>query len=90
MALIENYRSSFKEVLTQLVATNPESSIWAISCSFHVYASINGLYDSPTEKVPMGVGSTARQAVEQFVMEGKRVIIYDTEPWPHNQPCSKV
>ena len=90
MALIEKYRSTFKDAMVKLAASNPDSSIWAISCAFHVYACLDALYDSPIEKVPMTVGHTARQAVEKFVMEGKRVVDYDTEAWPHNQPCSKV
>lgn len=86
---IESYRSLYRDTMAKFLAANPEASIWSIACSNHVYACLNVFYNSEFQRVPEVVGSTVKQAVEAFMLEKKRVVSYDLNPWPANSPCSK-
>jgi len=88
MSLIEKYRENFKKVILQLGVSNVQSSVWAISCCFHVYACLDLMYNSALEKVPQYGGYTVKMAVENFVLKGERVVSYDVENWPNNVLCS--
>lgn len=85
---IEKYRTEYRETLAKFLVMNPESSIWSIACSNHVYACLNAFYDSPFQKIPTTIGLTLKDAIEQFVFEDKRVLSFDAKGWPSNTGCA--
>ncbi len=40
MNYIEKYRAFYRQTLAKFLTVNPESSIWSIACSNHVYACL--------------------------------------------------
>ena len=63
MKYIEEYRLEYKEAVTSLMATNPDLSIWSISCSNHVYACRGDFYDNSHQKIPFTTGKTVKDVV---------------------------
>lgn len=87
MDAIEVYRSLYLEkFLPGLLKWG--HSAWSISCAWHAAMYITKLYDSDLQKVPKNDGPTMRTAVEEFVLDGKRVIAVDLFAWPANTPCA--
>ena len=56
------------------MASNPEVSIWSISCSNHVYACRDEFYNDPHQKIPASTGKTVKDVVEEFVKYGTPTI----------------
>jgi O-palmitoleoyl-L-serine hydrolase len=89
LAYIEEYRQFYRGTLAKFLTVNPESSIWSVACANHGYASLALFYDSPFQKIPTTIGKTVRAAVEEFVLEDKRVLSFDAEGWPSNTGCAR-
>lgn len=87
LANIENNRKSLLNFFS-LFGQLSRNSIWAISCSGHMYTDFDKLYDSSSLKVPGQTGETIRTAVERFVLNGERVSSVDGVSWPNNAACA--
>jgi hypothetical protein len=86
MSLIEKNRKVLLDWLDQFGQVS-RNSVWAISCSTHMYIQYDDFYDSPNQRVPGGSGYTARTAIEKFVFEGERFYLVDVA-WPGNTACA--
>jgi hypothetical protein len=87
IANIENNRKALLNFFG-LFGQLSRNSIWAISCSNHMYTQYDKFYDSPNQKVPGQTGDTIRAAVERFVLNGERVALVDNVAWPGNAACA--
>jgi hypothetical protein len=76
-------------MMGKFLVLNNQLSLWSIACSGHVYACLLPFYDSPLEKIPAAIGKTVKAAVEEFVHEDKRVVVFDEKGWPSNVGCAK-
>lgn len=87
---LSNIETNRKSLLNffHLFGQLSRNSIWAISCSGHMYAQFDTLYDSTNLKVPGQSGETIRTAVERFVLDGERVSSVDGVAWPNNAACA--
>jgi hypothetical protein len=72
LALIEQYRRSYKKTLNNFIEVNQELSVWSIACSNHVYAFEDAFYDNPHERIPAQTGKSVRDMVEEFVLRGTK------------------
>ena len=86
MAYIESYRAKFLSVMGEYMK-NERNSGWLISCSTHGYAS-NKYFNDNKEEVPHGSGNTVEKAINEFVLDRKRVVDVDVFAWPGNTPCA--
>ena len=80
MALINEYRKIVvKDVFGALMKSG--HSIWSISCAWHadIINMSDDIYDSDLQRVPKENGLTMRDAVEGFVLSGRRIVAIDLE-----------
>lgn len=85
---IENYRSGLKNVMRSFTEANPNSSVWSIACSNHVYACLDPYYNTDSYRVPAVNGTTIKNVLEAFVLKDERNIETDEDTWPNNQACA--
>ena len=62
-------------MMENILKITNKNSCWSIGCSNHVYACLDGFYDSSLDKIPEVVGLTAREAIERFVFDNQERII---------------
>ena len=86
--LIEKNRRILLDFLDMWAREDSKNSVWAISCSTHMYLQFDDFYDSPNQKVPGVTGYKLREAVEKFVLEGEKIYMVDDVAWPGNALCA--
>ena len=84
---IEQYRLFYKSIINKFLQF-PKNSVWAISCIKHTAAYLDEYYDSENYKVEEKTGKTIKDAIREFVLEGKRVEQIDKVDWPNNVACA--
>lgn len=64
---------------------NTNTNYWSPSCSGHVYACLDLIYDNQKYQIPALSGVTVRKSVTDFVLKNiTRASHVDSEPWPSN------
>lgn len=88
MSAIETYRKQYLDFVYNFMQFS-YNSIWTVSCSAHVYAVYETLYNANEQRVPESTGLTIKDAIERFVFKGERIAQIDSVAWPNNKACSQ-